>query len=257
MSRPQPMTDLATVVPGRLTLACIDSAAAPLFDKSPDGIVRTGYEPAVAELVARDLGLELSWKIMQWDEMIPAVQAGTADAVWCGQGIISSRVAQLDFTRPYAIFNETVLVRSGDPARTPQDLAGYRVAAIEGSANMNLALTFEGAEPVPFPGTADVFGDMIAALREGRVDAMVDDDVVTVPLGEDPDFTVAFTAPTANPWGLGVARNRQDLLEALDGALARCIADGAVRAAWEEHMPQLPYPQGLLAAGRITQGVRP
>lgn len=256
MSRPQPMTGLATVVPGKLTLACIDSAAAPLFDKSPDGIVRTGYEPAVAELVSRDLGLELSWSIMEWDEMIPAVQAGTADAVWCGQGIIPDRVEQLDFTRPYAIFNETVLVRSGDPATGPSDLAGYRVAAIEGSANMNLALSFKDANPVPFPGTADVFGDMIAALRDGRVDAMVDDDVVTVPLGEDPDFKVAFTAPTANPWGLGVARTRPDLLQALDTALARCIADGFVREAWERHMPQLPYPHGLLASGRITQGVR-
>lgn len=227
-----------------IRFACIDSAALPLFDLAADDGSRAGYEPAAAALVAEVLGRPLEWRVMAWDDMIPAVQRGEADAVWCGQGIIPSRQEQVAFTRPYAVFNETVLVRAGDPARGPGDLAGYRVAAIEGSANMRLAETFEGATTVAFTGD-DVFADMIQAVRDGSVDAMVDDDVVTIPLGDLPEFDVAFTAQTENPWGVGVAKDNPELLAALDGALESVIADGRLEAVWREWMPQLPFPEAL------------
>ncbi|NDK32170.1 substrate-binding periplasmic protein [Nesterenkonia haasae] len=230
-----------------LKLACIDSHAPPLFDLSPDGgRTRTGYEPEVAAMVAQELGLEPTWMITSWDTMIPMVQRHEADAVWCGQGIIPSRQEQLDFTRPYAIFDESVLVRAGDPARGPGDFSGRRVAAIAGSANMQLAETFPGAITVAFTASDDVFGDMITAVRNGSVDAMVDDDVVTVPLGEDPDFDIAFTSPTQNAWGVGVAKDRPELLESLNAALSRLIDSGELQQAWNRWMPQLAFPADIL-----------
>ena len=162
-----------------LRLACIDSAALPLFDVSKDGVTRDGYEPELAGLVAEVLGLDLEWAFTAWDNMIPMVRSGEADAVWCGQGIIPERQALVDFTQPYAIFNETVLVRAGDPADGPESMSGYRVGAIANSANMKVAKAIPGAEIVEFGATADVFADMIAALRNGDVDAFVDDDVLT------------------------------------------------------------------------------
>jgi polar amino acid transport system substrate-binding protein len=256
VSRTSHPQDTAAAVPagllakGVLRLACIDSEALPLFDLSPDGgRTRTGYEPDAAALVAEEIGASIEWTVLPWDQMLPAVRDGRADAVWCGQGIIPSRQEQVDFTRPYAIFNESVLVRADDPAQAPEDFAGRRVAAIEGSANMRLAETFPGAVLVPFASTGDVFGDMIRAVRDGTVDAMVDDDVVTVPLGEDPDFRIAFTAPTRNPWGVGVAKDRPDLLQLLDEALGRVIDSGRLQDAWSRWMPRLPFP-GQLHEGR-------
>jgi polar amino acid transport system substrate-binding protein len=233
----------ATLSPGVLRLACIDSEAPPLFNLADAAGHRRGYEPAAAELVASVLGLRVEWVFLAWDDMLPAVRDHRVDAVWCGQGIIPERQVVVNFTEPYAVFDETVLVRKGDPARSPEDLAGYRVAAIEGSANMKLAVTFPGAVPVPFTGE-DVFGDMLAALRNGEVDAMVDDDVVTVPLGEDPAYDVAFTHPTGNRWGVGVAKDNPFLLADLNTALATVVADGRLARIWRQWMPQLPFPLG-------------
>ena len=39
-----------------IRIACIDSEAPPLFNASPDGVTRTGYEPSVAKLVFDELG---------------------------------------------------------------------------------------------------------------------------------------------------------------------------------------------------------
>ncbi|WP_455360180.1 ABC transporter substrate-binding protein [Streptomyces sp. SYSU K21746] len=228
-----------------LRLACIDSEAPPLFHLADPVTGRRGYEPAVGELLADELGRPLEWVCLPWAEMIPAVQRGEADAVLCGQGITAARSAQVNFTRPYAVFHESVLVRRGDPVRGAADLRGRRVAAIEGSTNMALARTFEGALPVAFGGGSDdVFGDMLAALRSGEVDAVVDDDVVFVPLGEHPDFETAFTVRTGNRWGIGVAKDRPGRLAELDDALARFIADGRLSAAWARWLPALEYPFG-------------
>ena len=229
-----------------LRLACIDSDAPPLFTKSPDGRTRDGYEPEAAALVASRLAggpATIEWVMVPWEDMIPAVRRGDADAVWCGQGMTPERAALVDFTRPYAVFNETLVVRAGDPARGEGDLAGYRIGAIANSTNMRLAETFPGVELVSFGASDDVFGDMIAATRSGEIDGFVDDDVVMIPLAEeDPDFAEAFTVRTGNRWGIGVAPGNDALREELNDALESAIADGSLAGVWERWMPLLPFP---------------
>ncbi|WP_341783056.1 ABC transporter substrate-binding protein [Leucobacter weissii] len=228
-----------------IRLACIDSPALPLFDKSPDGVSRAGYEPDAAALVFDRIGAEIQWVMLPWEEMIPAVRRGDADAVWCGQGITPERSALVDFSRPYAVFNETLIVRADDPARAPEQLAGYRIGAIAGSTNMKLAETFPGAELVSFGASDDVFSEMIEATRSGEVDGFVDDDVVMIPLGkEDPDFVEAFTVETRNRWGVGVAPGNDALRTEIDDALGAVIADGSLERVWREWMPLLAFPLG-------------
>jgi polar amino acid transport system substrate-binding protein len=229
-----------------LRLACLDAEAPPLFSSWSAEHGRTGFEPAVAELIGAELGRPVEWVRVPWTEMIPTVQAHRADAVLCGQGVIPERQAQVDFTRPYAIFHEGVLVRRGSGIVAAADLAGRRVAAIDDSTNMALAKTFTGAITVGFgSGSDDVYGDMLAALESGEVDAVVDDDVVFVPLGEsDPRFELAFTVQTGNRWAIGVAKDRPEVLAELDTALGRVLDDGRHEKVWREWLPTLSYPFG-------------
>jgi len=229
-----------------LRLACLDAEAPPLFSLWTAENGRQGYEPGVAAALGAELGRPIEWVRVPWVEMIPAVQRGDADAVLCGQGITAERQAQVDFTRPYAVFHEGVLVRRGSDIHTPADLAGRKVAAIEHSTNMALAETFSGAIPVAFgAGSDDVYGDMLAALLSKEVDAVVDDDVVFVPLGAThPDFELAFTVQTANKWGIAVAKDRPETLAEINGALGRLIESGRLREVWKEWLPTLDYPFG-------------
>ncbi len=227
-----------------LRLACLDSEAPPLFSLWSPETGRQGYEPAVAKLVADELGRPLEWVRVGWVDMVPTAQRGEADAVLCGQGITASRLESMNFTRPYAVFHEGVLIRRGDPIHSADDLVGKRVAAIENSTNMTLAETFDGAICVPFgTGSDDVYADMLAALKAGEVDGVVDDDVVFVPLGEtDPDFELAFVVRTANRWGISVPKHVPEVLAEIDGALGRIIDDGRLRRAWGQWLPTLDYP---------------
>lgn len=233
---------MTSTVSRPLRLACIDADAPPLFGlaSAPGG--RAGYEPAVAELIAAELDRDLEWVIMPWGDMLPAARAHEVDAVLCGQGIIPARRELVDFTRPYGIFHEGILMRRGEAVGDPSGLVGRRIAAIRGSANYNLASSFAGAEVVEFE-SEHVYEDMLAALRCGAVDAVCDDDVVFVPLGDsDPDFELAFVVKTNNPWGIGVAKDRPETRAALDEALAGIIGDGRLRKVWEQWLPALDYP---------------
>jgi ABC-type amino acid transport substrate-binding protein len=227
------------VTPGALTLCCSDMAAPPLFWTDSDG-TRHGYEPGAAQAVSESLGLELHWIFRQWADFARALADGECDGIWCGSAITPQREQRFLYTRPYAVFDESVAVRAGDAVGAARDLRGRRVGAIAGSTNMALAGTFEGAECVPFDGvTDDVFGDMLRALQVGAVDAVVDDDVAFLGIERTyPDSRVAFTVPTRNRWGCALRLGDTELKVTLDDA----IAEADLRAVWAEWLPSLSYP---------------
>jgi polar amino acid transport system substrate-binding protein len=231
------MTGLVT--PGALALCCSDMAAPPLFWTEADG-ARHGYEPDAAQAVAEALGLELQWIFRQWADFPRALADGECDGIWCGSAITPERELRFLYTRPYAVFDEAVAVRTGDAVAAVADLRNRRVGAIAGSTNMALAESFDGAVCVPFDGvTDDVFGDMLRALQVGEVDAVVDDDVAFLGIDRTyPDIRVAFTVATRNPWGCALNLGDVELKDALDHA----IAQADLPAVWREWLPTLSYP---------------
>src|SRR3954447_12580658 len=103
-------------------------AATPLFWTESGG-ERHGYEPAAAEAVAGALGLELRWIFRQWADFARTLADGECDGIWCGSAITPEREAGWLYTRPYAVFDEAVVVRAGDAIAAAGDLRGRRVGA--------------------------------------------------------------------------------------------------------------------------------
>jgi polar amino acid transport system substrate-binding protein len=230
---------VSPVAPGALTLCCSDMAAPPLFWSEPGG-ERHGYEPEAARAVADARGLELRWIFRQWADFARALEDRECDGIWCGSAITPEREQRYLYTRPYAVFDEAVVVRAGDAVGAADDLRGRRVGAIAGSTNMALAETFPEVERVPFDGVSDdVFGDMLRALLVGDVDAVVDDDVAFIGIDRTyPGIRVAFTVPTRNRWGCALRLGDDELKATLDDG----IAEADLRAVWRSWLPSLRYP---------------
>ena len=164
-----------TVCAGALTLCCADMDARPLFWTLAGG-GRDGYEPRVAGLVAERLGLDPVWEFRRWDRFQPALEANQVDAIWCGSAITAERRRVFSYSRPYAAFDEGVLVAESSSIRWADDLVGRTIGAIAGSTNMRLAETLGARRLVPFDGSSDdVFAEMLDAVASGKIDAMVDD----------------------------------------------------------------------------------
>lgn len=233
-----------TVVPGVLRLATSDLDARPLFWN--EGAERFGYEPEAAAAVAAALGLRLEWVYTDWGGRMDSVVSGESDGVWCGVSITDERREILDFSSPYAYFNESCVVRGGIEASSPADLRGLRIGAAEASTNLEIVQSWEGVEAVAFTDqTDDIFTDLIEATASGAIDGFVDDEPAMIPLAERDDrLAFAFSVESRRPWGCGVARGSSELVAALDDALARCTASGELEAIWRRHLPFLAFPLG-------------
>lgn len=225
-----------------LRVICADLPAPPLFWRDAEGI-RHGYEADVARALAQVLGRRCEFVYTNWADFYPRLTASAGDVLLCGQGISAYRKTLADFTEPYAVFDEAVMILRRDNISAPADLMGKRVGAIANSVNMALAQTFTGAITVAFEGSSDdVMGDMVAALRAGEIDAFVDDDVALVPLANEPDLSIAFLHPSRNPWGIAVDKALPQWREEVDEALQRLKTNGQLAAIWQQHLPELAYP---------------
>jgi polar amino acid transport system substrate-binding protein len=232
---------LPTVQPGYLNIIASDFDARPMSFLSSQG--RIGYEPDLARLVCQQLGLEPIWHNLPMADFYYAIQTGKYDVVWFNQATMLERQRWVDFTRPYGLFDEAVLVRSPSEVNFPKDLAGLRVGGLADSTNIALAATWADVITVPYPGSDRVLPEMLTALRAGEIDALIDDELVLlVAAEEDFNLRLAFSVSTQVPFAIGVAKQRKKLLNALNETLELAIASGMLANIWEKWIPWKPFP---------------
>ncbi len=243
------MALFTTVQPGYLQIIASDFDARPMSQATADQ--RIGYEPALTRLVCERLGLQPVWHNLPMQEFYSSIQSGSYDVVWFNQAITAERQAWVEFTRPYGLFDEAVLVRADSSIQAPADLAGQTVGGLADSTNIALVSSFPNAVARPFPGSDRVLPEMLAALRSGEIDALIDDELVlVVAAAEDANLLLAFTVPTRVPFAIGVSRGNGALVNALNATLDDLIADGTMAQLWAEWIPWKPFPfQPVLQAG--------
>lgn len=247
MCPPLPEAESATRLtaePGVLHIAASDFDARPMSFLTADG-QRTGYEPELARVVCKTLGLTPQWHNLPMAEFYTCFATGQYDAVWFNQAITPDRQQIVDFTQPYGLFDEAVLVKKGSGITSPADLVGKRVGGLADSTNIALVEGFPGATAVPYPGSDKVLPEMLAALRAGDIDALIDDELVLVVAAEeDNSLEMAFTLPTRVPFAIATPKSNPTLRAALNAAIAAALADGTMASLWAKWIPWKPFPFG-------------
>ncbi len=236
-----------TAQSGVLNIVASDFDARPMSYLSGDGI-RTGYEPELARMVCQRLGLTPVWHNVPMADFYSSLQSTAStqspyDVIWFNQAITPIRQQLVTFTDPYGLFDEAVIVKANSSVSAPADLTGQRVGGLADSTNIALVEGFAGATAVPYPGSDKVLPEMLAALRAGEIDALIDDELVLlVAAHEDQMLRVAFSLPTQVPFAIGVAKTRQPLHEKLNETLADLLADGTLAQLWAQWIPWKSFP---------------
>lgn len=237
--------EMLTVQPGCLNIVASDFDARPMSYLNEAGY-RTGYEPELARIVCDRLNLKPIWHNLPMEAFyssLESTQNNQYDVVWFNQAITPARQTLVSFTQPYGLFDEAVLVKQSSPVSTPEDLSGQRVGGLADSTNIALVEGFPNAQAVPYPGSDKVLPEMLAALRAGEIDALIDDELVLVVAAEeDTDLRVAFTLPTRAPFAVGVSKSRPKLLKKLQDTLSELEADGTLAALWAQWIPWKSFP---------------
>ncbi|HSM81058.1 MAG TPA: transporter substrate-binding domain-containing protein [Nodosilinea sp.] len=233
--------DFTTVRPGQLSIIASSADARPLsFVQNGE---RLGYEPAVARAVAEVLGLEPLWFDYPPDQFYPTLSTGDYDVVWFSQAITHDRRAWADFTRPYGRLDEAVLVREDSPIHVAPDLGGKRLGTLADTPPIALAEGLPDLEWSVVAEAGHALPDLVAALDQGRIDAVVGDALLLLTAEADhKHLRVAFQMPTQHPIGIGVLPGNRELLEALNQALNQLIVNGTLAKLWAQWIPYKPFP---------------
>ncbi len=227
-----------------LKFICADLDARPLF--WTDANKRFGFEPEIAQAIAKEMGEELHWIFLKWADFSTYLLSGKADAIMCGSAITPEREKQFLYSKPYAYFNESVLIRSEDHIEKPEDFQGKILGAIHESTNMALAQQWKGCRYRAFDGTSDnVFKEMIDALSNGEIDGVVDDEPAFGGTIQDPKFKIAFTVDTKNAWGIAMQKDNFSLKEKIDHALNNIYQNSMHQEIWNSNF-NISYPENLI-----------
>ncbi|MDR1711004.1 MAG: ABC transporter substrate-binding protein [Propionibacteriaceae bacterium] len=208
----------------------------------------TGYEIALLEKLAGNLGLSIEFTGREFDTLIPTVAGGQADICFVSIADTDKRREMVDFTLPDYTGTNNVVVTNDSPipnaeqqigVKVGADVTGKRVGVQQASMGLEYAKAyFTEAELVTYPNN----NAAIAGLTSGNVDSIVIDGQSAYLFEEQFPVHTAFT--TIDPANRGAAivinKERTALREALNAELRKALADGTIQALLEEYNPKEP-----------------
>ena len=195
-----------------------------------------GYDVMTAKQICEANGWELEIVQLEWDSLIPAVMAGTVDAVIAGQSMTAERMESVDFAGPYLYASIVCLTLQNSAFASAQgksDLSGGTATSQSGTIWYDSCLPqIEGANIATAAADAP---SMLMALESGTVDFVCTDmptaqgalivypDMVILDFtGTDDDFEVSEEEVNI---GISVAKGNTVLLDAINAVLSTKTAD--------------------------------
>lgn len=190
-----------------------------------------GIEPDIMKLICDKLGVDVEFVQMDFDSVLIGIQAAKYDCAMSGITVTPARQKNMLFTDPYYNAAQVIVVAEGSPITGKADLAG-KVASVQTGTTAESGCQDEGIEVQAFAANADAK----AALTTGKVDAWVVDNLTAIQMVEEGDGLVILDEKmTEEPYAFAFAMGSEDLVAAINEALAALIADGTVESIFESY----------------------
>lgn len=209
-----------------------------------------GFDVDLAKLMARYMGVKVSFVNTQWDGIIPALLTDKFDILMSGMTITPERNLQVNFARPYIVIGQTILLakKHADTVKSVKDLNDpkYVIATKLGTTGDIAAKRFLGKAKLK---TFETEADAALEVRNGRADAFVYDlPFNVVYIAQFKDSLVHLKEPfTKEPLGWAVRKGDPDFLNWLDHFQDQIRNDGsydALYSKWFEGVAWLANVQG-------------
>ena len=215
---------------GKLTIAT--SPDFPPFENL-EGDEYVGFDIDLGKAIAEQLGLEAEFTTIQFDGIVPAIQAGgQADVGISGITVDPERAESVDFTDPYYIADQSVAVMKGgditsDNAADALNAEGMIIAVQSGTTGETFAQeNFPNATIQPYGNATDCF----AAMQAGQANAVCMDKAVVEQMVSDAytDAEIVMNEATGEEYAVAVSKDNPELTAAITEAIAALQEDGTI-----------------------------
>jgi polar amino acid transport system substrate-binding protein len=227
-----------TVEAGKLHMAT--NAAFPPYEMTDDNGGYEGIDVEIATKIAEKLGLELVVDDMDFSSVITAVQGGKSDIAMAGLTVNEERKKNVDFTDSYATGVQVVIVPEDSDIQSVDDLSKDKMIGTQEATTGYIYCSdtpenggFGADHVIAYTNGATA----VQALLSGKVDAVVID---SAPAQEyvkaNPGLKILDTAYVTEDYAIGVSKENNALLSAVNDALNQLISDGTVQSIIDKYI---------------------
>jgi putative glutamine transport system substrate-binding protein len=181
-----------------------------------------GYDAALGRLIARGiLGSDKKVKfvpVTASDRMMK-LYSGDIDMIIATMSVTSKRQEILDFSTPYHIAGQALLVKKGSDIKALKDLSGRRAIIVFGSTSEK---SLRAAVPNVGIIGYKTYTDAYKALKAGKGDAIVSDDTILIGLSlKDNSVELLPKRYTKEPYAVAFRKGveSRDLLRAVNNVI--------------------------------------
>ena len=218
-------TDKAYVVnKGKLVVGITDFAPMDYRDDNGEWI---GFDADVARAFATELGVDIEFVEIDWDNKILELDGKAVDCIWNGMTLTEPVLAAMECSVPYMNNAQVVVVPAdkADAYQTVESLAELGFAAEAGSAG-EAVLTELALNVTPVTAQADALMEVAAGTSDA---AVIDSLMAAAMIGEGTSYAnLTYTIGlNSEEYGVGF-RKGSDLAAELNAFLLKAYEDGSL-----------------------------
>lgn len=131
-----------------------------------------GYDVVIATMIAEQLGKEVKIVKLDWDNLILALQNDQIDLVIAGMTDTEKRRQEVNFTTPYYVSEEVVIVRADSDLTSITSISELSGKKVIGQMNTIYDEIIDQIDGVVHMPASDGFPAAIQALKSGGADAV-------------------------------------------------------------------------------------
>ncbi len=226
-----PKDDVTTVADGKLTVATSPDFAPYEFyhiDENGDPQL-SGFDIALAQKIADELGLELEVVPMDFDGILMELQSGNVDLGISGFSPSPERAEVFDFSDLYYMGGQSfcVVKDNADKYTDFADFAGLSVGAQTGSIQYELAQ--ENTPDANLVGLAKVT-DIVSELITGKLDgAFIETAVAQQYAKSYPELEILWDVPyDTEGSAIAIAKGNDAMTAAVNAVINNVLVDGTM-----------------------------
>jgi polar amino acid transport system substrate-binding protein len=214
----------------------------PPFEQGKKGSY-TGFDVEMMEAIGKEIEREPEFIDSSFETIFRDLAQEKFEAVMSAATITEEREKVVDFSLPYYLSEQAILVKEGSEITGLSDLKGKVVGAQQGTTGLELGKEkAEASELRPFPEGPDADN----ALKAGTVEAVIIDAPVAKQQAEElGGIEIVEKVPTEETYGIAIAKGNTELLESINEGLKMTIEDGSYAKVYEKWFKEAPPLEGL------------
>ncbi|AIA73241.1 putative extracellular solute-binding protein [Pectobacterium atrosepticum SCRI1043] len=226
--------DLLSDITARGDLQCAVYSDVPPFS-SPDPKTRqlAGMDVDLCHALAKEMGVKVTLVPTSVEARIAVIATGRADVLIANLAYTKTRGNQIQFSDPYYVAKEMLLVKKANADKAIEDFKGQRISATKGTTSEQ-SIHLKGGKAVTFQDSASAF----LALQQNKAVGFVTNTMTGIKMisqaKKDGIELAMIKEPMAlEPIGVGMKRDEPALLAKVNSSLKTMDDNGTIDGIWD------------------------